>query len=199
MRADLKRLKREAESGRSAAGMGTRQAPRRISHAYIAMAAVIAISSLVVIGFLALRDPLPPPRVLSATQITNDNLPKSWLVTDGPRLYFQETVNEREIVSQVSAGGGDISHILTPFPNTSVMDVSPARSELLVGSSSGEENFISGSETPQWTMSRRWLLILRLFGISSHFSTYHVVNFDQSSRPLSLHSNKSQLSKLFSG
>lgn len=61
-------------------------------------------------------------------------------------------MNEREVVSQVSAGGGDISHIPTPFPNTFVLDVSPARSELLVGSSSGEETFISGFDTPIWTV-----------------------------------------------
>jgi len=152
MRSDLKRLKRETESGRSVAAVPVTTAGRNIRLAYSAAGALIAIAVLAVIGFFALRGPLPSPRVLSATQITNDNLPKSWLVTDGPRLYFQETLNEREVVSQVSAGGGDISHIPTPFPNTFVLDVSPARSELLVGSSSGEENFISGLETPQWTM-----------------------------------------------
>jgi serine/threonine protein kinase/Tol biopolymer transport system component len=152
MRADLKRLKRETESGRSAAGVATSQAPRRISQAYVAVAALIAISLLAVIGFLALRGPLLPPRVLSATQITNDNLPKNWLVTDGPRLYFQETVNEREVVSQVSAAGGDISHIPTPFANNFVEDVSAARSELLVGSSNGEEVYFSNVETPQWML-----------------------------------------------
>jgi len=117
--------------------------------AYIAAAAVSAIA-VAAIAFVALRGPLPPPRVLSATQITRDNLPKDWLVTDGPRLYFQETINEREVLSEVSAGGGDISHIPTPFPNTFVQDVSPVRSELLVGSSSGEEVFLGGVEAPQW-------------------------------------------------
>jgi hypothetical protein len=114
---------------------------------------LFVIAIVAAIAFFASRGPIAPPRVLSATQITSDNLPKNWLVTDGPRLYIQETMNEREVVSQVSAGGGDISHIPTPFPNTFVLDVSPARSELLVGSSSGEETFISGFDTPIWTVA----------------------------------------------
>jgi eukaryotic-like serine/threonine-protein kinase len=150
MRADLKRLKRETDSGRSPAGVPVAGTGRKIRPAYIAVAAVLAIAMLGVSVFLALRGPLPPARVLGATQITRDNLPKQWLVTDGPRLYFQETINEREVLSEVSAGGGDISHIPTPFPNTLVQDVSPVRSELLVGSSSGEEGFLSGVEAPQW-------------------------------------------------
>ena len=150
MRADLKRLKRETDSGRSAAALPVATARRKIPPAYIALAAVLAIALLAVIVFFAPRNPLPPPRVLSATQITRDNLPKQWLVTDGPRLYFQETINEREVLSEVSAGGGDINHIPTPFPNTLMQDVSPLRSEVLVGSSSGEEGFLSGFEAPQW-------------------------------------------------
>lgn len=149
LRSDLKRLKRETESGRAAAAGPATVVGRKSRSPYIA-AAVLVLAVLTVIAFFALRGPLPPPRVLSATQITNDNFPKDWLVTDGPRLYFQETVNERILVSQVSAGGGDISHIATPFPNTLLYDVSPARSELLVGSSSGEENFITSSEWPLW-------------------------------------------------
>ena len=151
MRGDLKRLRRETESGRAAAAVPA-TTKRKIRAAYFG-AALLGIALLAVVAFVASRGPLPPPRVLSATQITSDNVPKTSLVTDGPRLYFQETVNEREIVSQVSAGGGDISHIPTPFPYTFVLDVSPARSELLIGSSNGEDNFISGHEAPQqWMM-----------------------------------------------
>ena len=149
MRADLKRLKRETESGRSALTVPAVSAARKIRPAYIVVA-VVLVMAIAAIAFFALRGPLPPPRVLSATQITSDNLPKGWLVTDGPRLYFQETINEHEVVSQVSAGGGEISHIPTPFAYNFVEDVSPERSELLIGSWNGEENFITGEESPQW-------------------------------------------------
>jgi len=142
-------LRRETESGRLAAAVATSQAGRKLWRVTIAAAALLLIAAAASV-FFALRGPLPPPRVLSATQITSDNLPKDLIVTDGPRLYFVESVNEQQVLSQVSAGGGDISHIPTPFANSYVQDVSPARSALLVGSSNGEETFISALETPEW-------------------------------------------------
>jgi eukaryotic-like serine/threonine-protein kinase len=150
MRSDLKRLRRETESGRSAAAFAAvPQGARKLRPAYIA-AALLVGAVLVAIAFFAARAPLPPPRLLTAIQITNDNLPKDQLTTDGPRIYFVETMNQRWVLSQVSAGGGDVSRIVTPFANTSLQDISPARSELLVGSFNGEESFITGLESPQW-------------------------------------------------
>ncbi|HKU24583.1 MAG TPA: protein kinase [Candidatus Sulfotelmatobacter sp.] len=150
MRGDLKRLKRETESGRSAAAVPAQpRGGRKLRPAYI-VAGLIALVVLIGIILFAARGPLPPPRLLSATQITSDNLLKDQLATDGPRIYFVETMNERAVLSQVSAGGGDISHIATPFANTFLNDVSAARSELLVGSFNGEEGFITGLETPEW-------------------------------------------------
>jgi eukaryotic-like serine/threonine-protein kinase len=150
MRGDLKRLKRETDSGRSvAAVIPAAAAARKLQPVYIA-AAVLLVIALVAFAVFALRGPLPPPRVLSATQLTSDGLPKDLIVTDGPRVYFIESLNERVVLSQVSAGGGDISRISTPFPNSILEDVSPARSELLVGSSSGEGGLVVSTETPLW-------------------------------------------------
>jgi serine/threonine protein kinase/Tol biopolymer transport system component len=151
MHSDFKRLKRETESGRSAAVIAT-PTVRKTRPPFIGAAILLAVAALAAIGFFALRGPLPPPRVLSATQLTSDNLPKDMLVTDGPRVYFIEIINERAVLSQVSASGGDISHIATPFANSLVHDVSPSRSELLVGSFSGEENFLSSAETSEWVV-----------------------------------------------
>jgi Tol biopolymer transport system component len=150
MRADFKRLKRQTESGRSAAGIAPPQATRKSRPLYVLAAALVAIAALGAIAFLAMRGSLPPPRMLSATQLTSDNLPKDFVATDGPRVYFIETINERAVLSQVSAGGGDISRIPTPFANSFVHDVSPTRSELLVGSANGEDTFINTPETPEW-------------------------------------------------
>ncbi len=149
MRADLKRLKRETDSGRSAAAVAAPAADRKIRLAYMAAAALLVLI-VVAVAFFASRGPLPPPRVISTTQLTSDNLPKDLVVTDGPRVYFTETVNERVLLSQVSAGGGDISHIPTPFANSYISDVSPARSELLVNSYNGEETFLSSYDSPVW-------------------------------------------------
>jgi len=150
MRSDLKRLRRETESGRSATALPIPpQAFRKLRPMYIG-ATLLVLAVLAALAMLVGSGSAPPPRVLSATQITSDNLLKDQLVTDGPRLYFVETINERAVLSQVSAGGGDISNIATPFANTFLHDVSPARSELLVGSFNGEESFITGLETPEW-------------------------------------------------
>jgi len=150
MRGDLKRLKRETDSGRSAAAaIPAATAARKLRPAYIA-AAVLVVIGFAAFAFFALRGSLSPPRVLSATQLTSDGLPKDTIVTDGPRLYFIESLNERIVLSQVSAGGGDISRIPTPFANSFLEDVSPARSELLVGSSSGEGGLLVSTETPLW-------------------------------------------------
>jgi len=150
MRGDLKRLKRETDSGRSAAAaIPAATAARKLRPAYIA-AAVLVVIGFAAFAFFALRGPLPPPRVLSATQLTSDGLPKDVVVTDGPRVYFIESLNERMVLSQVSAGGGDIGRIPTPFANSFLEDVSAARSELLVGSSSGEGGLVVSAETPLW-------------------------------------------------
>jgi len=140
MRSDFKRLKRETDSGRSAAAV-TESLPAQKTRSYSIAAVVFAIVALMIIALLWLRMPLPPPRVLSTAQLTSDNVVKDDVVTDGPRVYFVETVNERTLLSQVSATGGEISHISTSLADSFLRAVSPLRSELLVHSSNGEGVF----------------------------------------------------------
>jgi eukaryotic-like serine/threonine-protein kinase len=149
MRSDFKRLKRETDSGRSAAAIAESVPSRKTRRTYLAAAVLLAVVVLA-IAFHWLRAPLPAPRVLSAAPLTSDNLPKDLVVTDGPRAYFVETVNERVLLSQVSASGGEISRIPTPFANNFVLDVSPVRSELLITSFSGEANFLAPRASPLW-------------------------------------------------
>ncbi|HTS38449.1 MAG TPA: protein kinase [Candidatus Solibacter sp.] len=148
MRSDFKRLRRETESGRSAAVAVAPQAGS--GRKYAGVAAATAIAALIVVALVWLRSPLPPPRVLSTTQLTNDNVPKDRVMTDGPRVYFTEVVNERSLLSQVSVSGGEVSRIPTPFANNILWDVSPAKSELLVGTFSGEETFLGMGEQQLW-------------------------------------------------
>jgi Tol biopolymer transport system component len=84
--------------------------------------------------------------VTGFTQLTHDGAQKNsfgqtapTVLTDGTRLYVQETLNGRFIVAQVSASGGDTVPIATPFSNTALDNLSPDRTELIVGSFSGEE------------------------------------------------------------
>ena len=154
MRGDFKRLKRASESGKAPAADA--QAPAAttspIRRPYMLPAIVLAAVLVLGGAFFWLRSPLPLPRVLSITQLTNDSLPKDGLVTDGPRVYFSETVGERYVLSQVSATGGDIARIATPFANTFVHDVAPSRSEILVDSFSGEGGIVTGGEAPLWAV-----------------------------------------------
>jgi len=147
MRSDFKRLKRET-SGRSAAAV-VPSTTHRHSRAYLAVVALLAGVALAAFGIFWLRAPLPPPRMLSATQLTSDNVPKDLVVTDGPRAYFVESVNEHTVLSQVSVSGGEISRIATPFANTLLHDVSPARSELLVDSFTQQSFMLSADSASQ--------------------------------------------------
>jgi serine/threonine protein kinase len=149
MRSDFKRLKRGTDSGRSATAVATPLSAWKTRRGQIASAVLLTAAAVVAITFW-LRAPLPPPRVLSTTQLTNDNRPKESVVTDGPRVYFAERINERAVLSQVSASGGEISQIPTPFVNAFLHDVSPSRSELLVDSYNGEESFLNAGQGAAW-------------------------------------------------
>ena len=138
IRTDLKRLKRDTESGRN---LTTNVAAAPLAQAdkpsgglkWVAIAALVACVAL--LGFW-LRSPLPPPRILGSKQITNDGLPKNGLLTDGNRIYFTENPPTRYSVSQVSSAGGEVATVEIPLPNPIVLDVAPELSELLISQQS---------------------------------------------------------------
>jgi serine/threonine protein kinase/Tol biopolymer transport system component len=150
---DLKRLRRQLDSGRpsavpttvnSAIAVPTAVAPRR----WLRKLMPLSVAAVVVIGALAwlFRPTLPAPRVSGFTQLTHDGWQKNsfgqttpTVLTDGARLYIQETVHGRFVVAQVSASGGDTVPIATPFPNAALDNISPDRTELVVGSFTGSE------------------------------------------------------------
>jgi eukaryotic-like serine/threonine-protein kinase len=150
LRADLKRLKRDTDSGRSAAS-GTvaalREPPPQKRRRWIApLAGAMTIAAAILIYLLT--RPLPPPKVLRTVQITSDGRDKGGIIlTDGARLYFSETVAGQGILAQVSVNGGETVPISTPFRNTTLFDISPTGSELLVGSIVGTE-----AEFPLWVL-----------------------------------------------
>ena len=168
IRADLKRLKRDTDSGRTgtrgvtlgAIGEPVKESPPAPAGAGLnwkwpatAAAAVLVIAALVL---LALRSPLPPPQVLGTQQITNDGKSKIFLLgypppallTDGSRLYFQDdTYAQTSTLAQVSVEGGDVSTVPVPFPLYGLLDVSPNRHELLVQAAQG-----SDGDFPLWIL-----------------------------------------------
>jgi len=150
---DLKRLRREVESGRTgitssyatAATAATAKParPRSWSKFIGCIAAVLVVAAVLAYLF---RPTSPPPRITGFTQITHDGWQKNsfgqttpTVLTDGARLYIQENVHGRFVVAQVSASGGDTVPIAMPFPNAALDNLSPDRSELVVGSFSGSE------------------------------------------------------------
>jgi eukaryotic-like serine/threonine-protein kinase len=154
LRSDFKRLKRETDTGKSAAAIPSAPSPTAwtMRFGYVRAALLIAAVVILVIGFFWVRSSLPPPRVLSITQLTHDNVPKDTVVTDGPRLYFEEKLGERSVLCQVSATGGDIAQIPTPFTNAFLHDAAPSRSELLVDSYNGEGGILATGEGPLWAI-----------------------------------------------
>jgi Protein kinase domain len=155
---DLKRLKREVESGRSssvsrATTTLTGTSIRQRSWPRIAAISVLALAGLLALAFV-FRPTLPPPRITGFTQITNDGQVKGVfgpvapiVLTDGTRLYIQESVNGHYVIAQVAVSGGDTVVMNTPFPNASLNNISPHKTELVVGSFSGVE-----LEQPLWAV-----------------------------------------------
>jgi serine/threonine protein kinase/Tol biopolymer transport system component len=138
LRADLKRLKRDTVSGKTAvARLSDRPhfAPSATSRLRRRLAwAAIGVVTFALVGVLLRLASTPaPPKLGEAVQITHDGLPKTGLVTDGARLYFQETVGSRPVASQVSVQGGETAQISTPLKDMVFFDISPDRSELMIG------------------------------------------------------------------
>ncbi len=141
LRADLKRLKRDTDSGRTgtvtavpgAVGPFRETHPHRRLPTWAAISGGALIVIAAILGYLLTR-PLPPPRVLQTVQLTDTNRPKGDVVTDGTRLYFVDPLG----LAQTSATGGETVPIPTPFllvdPDfLDLFDISPDGSELLLG------------------------------------------------------------------
>jgi serine/threonine protein kinase len=134
MRTDLKRLKRDTESGKTATTATATLAPAKAQTParraiWVTIPGVVAAVAL--LGFW-LRSPLPPPRIVGSKQITNDGLPKSSLLTDGNRIYFTENPPSHFSISQVSSTGGDVALVDVPLVNPVGAGMSAEQSELLV-------------------------------------------------------------------
>jgi Tol biopolymer transport system component/predicted Ser/Thr protein kinase len=152
LRADLKRLKRDTDSGLSAATasvVAIREPSLQKQRRWVALRAGVMAIAAAILLYLFTRA-LPPPRVLRTVQITSDGRNKTGpLLTDGARLYFSEDAGGRGVLAQVSVTGGETVPIPTPFQSALPLDISPTGSELLVGvgSTGGTE-----TEYPLWVL-----------------------------------------------
>jgi eukaryotic-like serine/threonine-protein kinase len=151
---DLKRLKRDLESGQSGAVAAQSGALKRArvakeragwrTWALVAGAALIAVT--VIVDYVLTR-PAAQPRVLRTVQLTYTNRPKSGVVTDGTRLYF---VDGQAGLSQTSVNGGETVPVPTSLEDTgfsNVFDIAPAGPALLMNTARG--TVLDG---PLWTV-----------------------------------------------
>jgi Tol biopolymer transport system component/DNA-binding winged helix-turn-helix (wHTH) protein len=98
-------------------------------------ALVLAAGSSAGMATFYLLSPAPVPRVIRTVQLTHSGRVDPWtkLVTDGSRIYFNERAGDHWNLAQTSLAGGDSQVIAAPFPNTVVLDISPDRTNLLIG------------------------------------------------------------------
>jgi eukaryotic-like serine/threonine-protein kinase len=165
MRADLRRLKRDTDSGRSRVGAGlvpalspggmpaisSGAAPAVIGHpqepALNAVKGVplrrwllAAWGALVIVGVILaylLTRPFPVPKVSNYAQLTHDGEQKQLVGTDGSRLYFNVGSVSSPAIAQVSIAGGETARIAAPSSAMYLLSVSPDGSELLVQDQQG--------------------------------------------------------------
>jgi eukaryotic-like serine/threonine-protein kinase len=126
LRGDLKRLKRDADSNGSVAATERHHRGRWL---LVAGAGILGVG---IVAFLLSR-PLPPPRVLGSTQLTDDRRPKfAPFLTDGSRVYFSTGTNFNFEPYQVSAQGGESLSLPMQLRDPQLQDISADHSELLV-------------------------------------------------------------------
>jgi eukaryotic-like serine/threonine-protein kinase len=166
MRADLQRLKRDTDSGRSglisgsqaavqpviAAASGSSAAaipaqPRARHNRWAFAGGGIALIIIAVLAYLASR-PLPTPSVSGYVAITHDGNRKGIVGTDGARLYLGEFSTEGNLFGQVSVNGGEVAKVPLPTATMVQLAVSPDGSTLLAADEVGQTAF----HGPMWSV-----------------------------------------------
>jgi Tol biopolymer transport system component/DNA-binding winged helix-turn-helix (wHTH) protein len=137
------------------------------------MPAFLALGLIGGVVFLLQRSTLPP-RVLNIVQITHDRVPKLGLVTDGARVYINETLGMKQILVQVSETGGEISVVPTPFANISLYDISPDHSRILAGDTVGPALGVGAptADVPLWAMPLAAGIPQRVGDLTGHFAIW---------------------------
>jgi eukaryotic-like serine/threonine-protein kinase len=138
---DLKRLRRDAESGRTTTVtqllpiIASRKSAAKVIT--VSFVSVLAVAAAAIAGWSSIR--AGPPKIVSSSQVTNNGLSKGRVVTDGVRLYFEQYISGIPQLAEVSANGGSVVPVPSaPLQNPSILDLSRNNSELLIGSHPGE-------------------------------------------------------------
>ncbi len=161
-RADLQRLKRDTDSGRSASTIAAPASSAEFSAVARAdslssaavvskpsrpkwkiwAAAVGGLALLVIAALMYLQSrAFPPPKVSGYVPVTHDGNLKYLVGTDGARLYFNEFPSAGLVIAQVSGSGGEVAHVPVPAPTMFLLAVSPDGANLLVAAEVGSTAF----------------------------------------------------------
>ena len=160
MRADLQRLKRDTDSGRSAATLSAGSAEFSAAAAADSLRRETTIAQtgrpkwknwafaggglglLVIASLIYLESrPLPHPKVSGYVPVTHDGHRKGLAGTDGSRIFFNEHPASVSVIAQVSSSGGEVAHVLVPAPTMSLLAVSADGATLLVADEVGQTAF----------------------------------------------------------
>jgi len=100
---------------------------------------LVSVAAIWLLSFWA--RPLPAPRVVGTTRLTNDGRPK-WqgyegpvLLTDGSRIYFVEALEKGQAhftVAEIPVSGGETIPIPSPFSRPQILDFARGRSSFLL-------------------------------------------------------------------
>jgi serine/threonine protein kinase/Tol biopolymer transport system component len=140
LRADLKRVQRDLNSGRSQPVSTSVTGPtlrlrRPLGWRPLAGGVALAFAAIAAV----LVRPLPPPRVGASVQLADDSLPK-WhpLLTDGSRVFFSSGLGAEEVI-QLSVRGGDPARVPLMPGGAKLIHLSADGAELLVGRLNGAD------------------------------------------------------------
>ena len=166
MRADLQRLKRDTDSGRSAisasavgaevsamsgtvspSGATAVSAPGPARWKKWTIAGGLALAVIAIFIYLQSRQ-LPQPKLSGYVQITHDGNSKNLIATDGVRLYLSEFASSGLGAAQVSSSGGEVAPVKVPDPTMVLLAVSPDAADLLVADEVGQTEF----KGPLWAV-----------------------------------------------
>jgi Tol biopolymer transport system component/DNA-binding winged helix-turn-helix (wHTH) protein len=140
-----------------------------VRHTWIFAVLAVAVVGLIV---LWLKRPLPPPRVVNMIQITQDRVPKLDLLTDGPRIYINETLGLKQILVQAALIGGETSVIPTPFSSITIYDISPDHTRILAADTVGIPPGVTNVDLPFWAVPLAGGIPRRLGDATGHFATW---------------------------
>ncbi|HSE47785.1 MAG TPA: protein kinase [Terriglobales bacterium] len=166
MRTDLRRLKRDSESKRTAVVLGPPAAGTRGWKRVAGGLALVAVIAAAVL-FVQSRA-VPDPRVLRFNKVTETSGTKGCPFSAGNLIYFNQDDDGGGAAKlmQVATTGGDPLTIPVTLGSVGVVDISPTGSELAVFPQTGDD------EVPLWILPVPSGSPRRAGGIVAHDATF---------------------------